>query len=86
MENNRVRIGFGRADITPVESVPLRGYGNTSRRMSGPVLSPLYATCLAFSDGANTVLFSTMDLTACGAACELHPSFRQPQSLRSRCG
>ena len=70
MESNKVRIGFGRVDITPTESVPLRGYGNTSRRMSGPVLSPLYATCLAFSDGENTVLLYTMDLTGNGNVCD----------------
>ena len=70
MEKNSVRIGFGRVDITPVESVPLRGYGNTSRRMSGPVLSPLYATCLAFSDGETTALLYTMDLTGGGAVAD----------------
>ena len=71
-----VRIGFARADITPIESVPLRGYGNTSRRMSGPVLSPLYATCMAFSDGENTVLLYTMDMTGMGNVCdkELRPA------------
>ena len=70
MEHNKVRVGFGRVDITPVESVPLRGYGNTSRRMSGPVLTPLYATCLAFSDGENTALLYTMDLTGNGSVCD----------------
>ena len=87
MENNRVRIGFGRADITPVESVPLRGYGNTSRRMSGPVLSPLYATCLAFSDGENTVLFYTMDLTGCGAVCDktLRPAVSEATGVPVNC-
>ena len=56
MAKTSVRVGFARADITPIESVPLRGYGNTSRRMSGPILTPLYATCMAFSDGENTGL------------------------------
>ena len=41
-------VGFGRADITPMERVPLAGYGNTSRRISTTVLDPLYATCAAF--------------------------------------
>ena len=28
------RIGFGRADITPLTSVPMAGYGNSEQRMS----------------------------------------------------
>ena len=69
MENKTVRVGFARVDITPAESVPLRGYGNTSRRMSGPVLSNLYASCFAFSDGETTVLLYAMDLTGNGHVC-----------------
>lgn len=87
MENKNVRVGFGRADITPVESVPLRGYGNTSRRMSGPVLSPLYATCLAFSDGENTVLLYTMDLTGNGNVCDrvLRPAVSEATGIPVNC-
>ena len=87
MANKNVRLGFGRADITPVESVPLRGYGNTSRRMSGPVLSPLYATCLAFSDGENTVLLYTMDLTGCGSVCDkaLRPAVSEATGIPVNC-
>ena len=61
MATNAIRVGFSRADITPLESVPLAGYGNTERRMSGPILSRLYATCLAFSDGENRVLLISLD-------------------------
>ncbi|MBQ3865717.1 MAG: neutral/alkaline non-lysosomal ceramidase N-terminal domain-containing protein, partial [Clostridia bacterium] len=57
--------GFGRADITPRESVPLAGYGATSYRMSRNVLDPLYATCFALRDEAGeTLLIYEMDL--CG--------------------
>ena len=44
--------GYGRADITPRFSVPLQGYGKVERRMSERILDKLYATCVAFSDGA----------------------------------
>jgi len=56
-------VGFGRADITPTESVPLAGYGYTSERMSTGVLSELKATAVAITDqnGASTVLMA-MDL------------------------
>lgn len=65
-----VKLGYARVDITPTESVPLRGYGNTSIRMHTNVLDPLYATCLAFTDAAGeTALIYAMDL------CSLIPAF-----------
>lgn len=57
-------IGFGRRDISPKEPQPLAGYGNCERRMPDQiVLDPLYATCIAVSDEADsTVLIFTTDL------------------------
>ena len=67
-EPPRFLVGYGRADITPQESVPLRGYGSTSNRMSNHVLDPLYATCLAFTDAEGaTVLIYALDMTAAGS-------------------
>lgn len=53
------RVGFARVDITPTESVPLAGYGNTSQRMSDSVRDPLYSSCTALTDenGATVLLF-----------------------------
>lgn len=57
-------VGYGRVDITPKEPVPLMGYGNTLRRISANVLDPLYATCVAVSDGeGGIVLVLGMDAT-----------------------
>jgi len=57
-------VGFGRVDVSPTESVPLRGYGYSSGRMSTKIQDPLYATCIALSDSNdNTVLIFTVDLT-----------------------
>lgn len=57
-------VGFGRVDISPRESVPLRGYGYSSGRMSNKIQDPLYATCIALTDSSdNTVLLFTVDLT-----------------------
>ena len=57
-------IGYGRTDITPKESVPLRGYGSTSNRMSTQVIDPLTATCLALTDdGEGCALLFALDLT-----------------------
>ena len=53
-------IGYAKKCITPKESVPLAGYGNSAARMSQSVINDLYATCTIYSDGKNTpvVLFS----------------------------
>ena len=57
------QVGFGRTDITPEDSVPLAGYGNTSKRMSTTLLDYLYATCLAITDPeGETVLLFSQDL------------------------
>lgn len=57
------KVGYSRVDITPTESVPLGGYGNTSQRMSQEVLSPLCSACTALTDGEeNTVLLFHNDL------------------------
>ena len=57
------KIGFGRVDITPTESMPLSGMGINSKRMSRVVRDELYATCIAFTDEADTtVLLFTLDL------------------------
>jgi len=58
-----LKVGYSRVDITPKESVPLRGLGNSPERMSEDVLDPLYATCVAFTDESdNTVLLYHLDL------------------------
>lgn len=57
-------VGFGRVDVSPTESVPLRGYGYSSGRMATKIQDPLYATCIALTDSSdNTVLIFTVDLT-----------------------
>ena len=55
-------VGYAREDITPTDSVPLAGHGNTTKRMSTKVLDKLYITCVAFSDGENVALMFTVDL------------------------
>lgn len=60
---SELRVGFGRVNITPSYSVPLYGYSNSSGRMSERVLDPLFATCLAFTDGdGETALIYTLDM------------------------
>ena len=65
-----IKLGYARMDITPLEPVPLRGYGNTSARIHENVLDPLYATCMAFEDeSGNKALLYAMDL------CSLVPAY-----------
>ncbi len=62
-KTNTLLVGFGREDITPTFSVPMRGYGNPSQRYSTNVLDKLYSTCIAFTDeDGNTVLLFHNDL------------------------
>lgn len=62
MSENQLLVGFARVDITPKESVPLAGYGNTAARYSKVILDHLTATCIAFTQGEDTVLLFTQDL------------------------
>lgn len=60
---SKLYAGFARADISPLESVPLSGYGKSSSRMSDSVSEPLYANCLAVTDGdGNSAVVIVMDL------------------------
>ena len=58
-----LQVGFGRADITPDFKMPLQGYPGPQNRIYARILDPIYATCIAFSDGESTVLLYTLDLT-----------------------
>ena len=59
----KYKVGFGRVDITPTESMPLSGMGITSKRMSRVVRDGLFATCIAITDEQDTtVLLYTIDL------------------------
>ena len=62
-----LKVGYSRLDITPKYSVPLGGYGNTSQRMSNGYQTYLYTTCIAYSDGEDTILVFQNDLSSAGS-------------------
>lgn len=62
IRESTLQVGFAREKITPDTPVPLAGYGNTHKRISTEVLDDIYITCLAFTDGENTVLLFSQDL------------------------
>lgn len=56
-------VGYARIDITPQTSVPMAGFGNTSKRMSQTIRDNLYATAIAICDGeGTTMVFLSTDL------------------------
>lgn len=72
-----LKIGFGRTDITPLEPVPLAGYGNAKDRISQDIDYRLFGTCLAFADGKNEpVLVYHTDL--CGPPYVLFKTWLLP--------
>ena len=54
-----LQAGWGRENITPTYSVPMGGY---SDRVSSGYRDYLYMTCIALSDGVETILVYTMDM------------------------
>ena len=54
--------GFGRENITPLEPVPLGGYGRAAQRLHQAVLEDIYVDCIALTDGAGqTILLMNWD-------------------------
>lgn len=69
-------VGYSKVNITPSYSVPLRGYGDTEKRMSTGYTDYIYATCVAIT-GTNgeTVLAYGIDLTNAFNNC--FPGYRE---------
>lgn len=61
--NERLQAGFGKVSITPSYPVPLRGYGKSEERLHQSVNEPIYAICIALSDGEESLLLVNLDLT-----------------------
>ena len=57
--------GFGKIDITPDYQVGIGGYSNAESRRSEMVEEPIYTTCIALTDGDETILLYTIDNCAC---------------------
>lgn len=63
--DTQLKVGYNRQDIMPEGNVPLGGYGQTQTRISQNFVDYLYATCIAFSQGDETVLVFAVDLLGC---------------------
>jgi len=75
-EVSQFMVGYSKVNITPEYSIPLRGYGNPTERMSTGYYDYIYATCAAITDAeGNTVIVYGIDLTNAFSNC--FPDFRQ---------
>ena len=57
--------GFAKIDITPDYQVGIGGYSNAESRRSEMVEERIYTTCIALTDGDETILLYTIDNCAC---------------------
>lgn len=59
-----LHVGYARETIMPSlgKDIPMGGYGNADKRLAQNILDYLYITCIAISDGDQTVLLYTQDL------------------------
>lgn len=58
--------GYSKIDVTPSFSVGLGGYSDAETRRSDSIVSKIFVTCIAFSEGEETVLLYTVDNCAAG--------------------
>ncbi len=56
------QVGYAREDIMPDGDIGMSGYGNPEVRRSTGYKDILYATCLAFSEGGQTILHFSADV------------------------
>jgi len=68
LKDGQLAVGYAKVNITPEDSVPLGGFGNTEKRMSTGFQTYLYATCVAITDAeGNSALMYGMDLVSTSA-------------------
>ena len=61
-----LQVGFAKVNITPSYSVSLGGFGDEATRLSEGFVDRLYATCLALTQGEETILVYTIDNQSMG--------------------
>ena len=57
--------GFAKIDITPEYPVGLGGYSNAESRQHEGVVENVFITCIALTEGEETILLYTLDNCAC---------------------
>lgn len=64
-EQQGLLAGFAKMDITPDYQVGLGGYSNAESRRNIGIAARIYATCIALTEGDETILVYTIDNCAC---------------------
>ena len=68
LKSGQLNVGYGKINITPEDSMPLGGFGNTDKRMSTGFQSYIFATCIAVTDAeGNSALLFGLDYGSTGA-------------------
>ena len=62
-----LEVGYSKVDITPILGGGLDGYSDSSSRRATDVVEPIYATCIAVTQGEQTILLFTIDTTSMAA-------------------
>ena len=57
-----LQVGFAMVDCTPESGTPMGGYGNSLEKLSTSASRSLYVSCLALTDGKDTMLLFSCDL------------------------
>ena len=61
-----LQVGYGKVDITPTFPVGMGGYSDYATRRVEGFITYLYATCIAMTEGDETILAYTIDIAALG--------------------
>jgi len=64
-EQQGLLAGFAKIDITPDYPVGMAGYSDAESRIHQMVVEPVYTTCIALTEGDETILVYTIDNCAC---------------------
>lgn len=70
-----LQVGFSKVNVTPDIPVGLGGYSNSETRKSEGLMDYVYITCIAASEGDETVLLYTVDI--CGFREDRWDMFRK---------
>ena len=71
-EQQGLLAGFAKIDVTPDYPVGMAGYSDAEKRIHEMVVERVYATCIALTEGEETILVFTID----NCACEHHMAER----------
>lgn len=64
-EKKQLLAGFAKVDMTPDYQVRLAGYSDDEFRLSQMVVENIYTTCIALTEGDETILVYTNDMLSC---------------------